>query len=87
MAIADGMDSLVGLFSVNLMPKATADPFALRRAALGFVQIMIANELATDIMNVVRICAEEYIDEKKTMQNVVTFVEKRLEAYSTVFAG
>jgi glycyl-tRNA synthetase len=41
LAIADRLDSLVGLFGVGLAPTASADPFALRRAALGIVQILI----------------------------------------------
>lgn len=39
-AVADRIDSLVGLFAAGLVPRSTADPFALRRAALGVVQTL-----------------------------------------------
>ncbi|MGQ9815714.1 MAG: glycine--tRNA ligase subunit beta, partial [Candidatus Roseilinea sp.] len=40
--LADKLDSIAGLFAVGLAPKGSADPFALRRAAIGIVQNLIA---------------------------------------------
>ena len=40
LAIADKLDSLVGLFAVGLAPKSTSDPYGLRRNALGIIQIL-----------------------------------------------
>ena len=42
-ALADKLDSIAGLFAVGLGPKGNADPFALRRAAIGVVQTLIEN--------------------------------------------
>ena len=42
-ALADKLDSIAGLFAVGLVPKGNADPFALRRAAIGVVQNLIAS--------------------------------------------
>ncbi len=42
LALADKLDSIAGLFAAGLAPKSTADPFALRRAAIGIVQNLIA---------------------------------------------
>ena len=42
MALADKLDSIAGLFAVGLAPKGSADPFALRRAAIGIVQVLAA---------------------------------------------
>jgi glycyl-tRNA synthetase len=42
-ALADKLDSIAGLFAVGLAPKGNADPFALRRAAIGIVQNLIAS--------------------------------------------
>lgn len=47
-AVADRVDSLVGLFAVGLVPRSTADPFALRRAALGIVQTLAAIAVGGD---------------------------------------
>jgi len=49
LALADRLDSLVGLFAVGLKPTGTKDPFALRRAASGVVQILLGNELRFDL--------------------------------------
>ena len=40
--LADKLDSIAGLFAVGLAPKGSADPFALRRAAIGVVQNLVA---------------------------------------------
>ncbi len=45
LGIADRLDSLAGLFAVGLSPTGSADPYGLRRAALGLVQILIGREL------------------------------------------
>jgi glycyl-tRNA synthetase len=46
-ALADKLDSIAGLFAVGLEPKGNADPFALRRAAIGVVQGLVDNAAAT----------------------------------------
>ncbi|MGQ9515872.1 MAG: glycine--tRNA ligase subunit beta [Anaerolineae bacterium] len=45
LALADRLDSLIGLFAIGLVPSGSADPFGLRRAALGLVQIIIEHRL------------------------------------------
>jgi glycyl-tRNA synthetase len=45
LGLADRLDSLVGLFAVGLAPTGSADPYQLRRGALGLVQILIAQEI------------------------------------------
>jgi len=47
--IADRLDSIAGLFAVGLMPTGNKDPFALRRAALGLVQLLIGKDLEFDL--------------------------------------
>jgi len=49
LALADRLDSLVGLFAVGLIPSGTKDPFGLRRAAIGVVQPLIEHGLALDL--------------------------------------
>lgn len=44
-AIADKIDSLVGLFAIDEKPTGSRDPFALRRAALGVIRIILENNL------------------------------------------
>ncbi len=49
LALADRLDSLVGLFAVGLKPTGSADPYGLRRAALGLVQILIGRRIPFDL--------------------------------------
>lgn len=48
-ALADKLDTLAGIFAVGLRPTASKDPFALRRAALGVLRILIEGGLALDL--------------------------------------
>ena len=43
--LADRLDSIVGLFAVGLIPTGNKDPFALRRAAIGLVSILMGKKL------------------------------------------
>jgi len=56
--LADKLDSLVGLFAVNLIPTGSADPFALRRAALGIVQVLIERQLSLSLRELLKAAAE-----------------------------
>ncbi|QIZ78211.1 glycine--tRNA ligase subunit beta [Ferrimonas lipolytica] len=49
LAIADKMDSLVGIFGIGQPPKADRDPFALRRAAIGVLRIAVEKDLPLDL--------------------------------------
>ncbi|MDO9423963.1 MAG: glycine--tRNA ligase subunit beta [Methylobacter sp.] len=50
LAIAEKIDTLVGIFSVGLIPTGDKDPYALRRAALGILRTVIENELNINII-------------------------------------
>lgn len=52
-SIAEKMDSLVGLFGINQPPTGTKDPFALRRAALGVLRIIVEKQLDLDLREVI----------------------------------
>jgi glycyl-tRNA synthetase len=56
-AIADRLDSLAGLFAAGLAPTGTRDPFALRRAALGLIQILLARGIAFDLREGIRLAS------------------------------
>jgi glycyl-tRNA synthetase beta chain len=50
-AIADRLDTLVGIFGINQQPTGDKDPFGLRRAALGVVRIIIENNYSLDLVS------------------------------------
>ncbi|MBN2554843.1 MAG: glycine--tRNA ligase subunit beta [Anaerolineales bacterium] len=49
LSIADRLDSLVGLFAAGIEPTGTRDPFALRRSAIGLIQILVGMGLRFDL--------------------------------------
>lgn len=83
-AIADKVDTLVGIFGINQPPKGDKDPFALRRAAIGLIRIIIEKELALDIADLVNASIESYQDKlsnDNTFQDVINFVMGRFKAF------
>ena len=48
-ALADKLDSIVGCFAVGVVPTGSSDPFALRRAALGIVKIILDKKLPVSL--------------------------------------
>lgn len=58
LALLDRLDSLVGLFGVGLAPKSTADPYGLRRAALGIIEILADQNIDLDLRTAVKIAAD-----------------------------
>ena len=49
MALADKLDSIVGCFTVGVVPTGSSDPYALRRAALGIVKIILERKIAVSL--------------------------------------
>lgn len=60
LAIADRMDSLLGLFIAAEEPTGEKDPYALRRAALGVIRILVEKKLDLDITALVDVAADAY---------------------------
>jgi len=53
-ALADRLDSLVGLFAAGLAPTGAKDPFGLRRAAIGIIQPLIEHDIDLDLTEAVK---------------------------------
>jgi glycyl-tRNA synthetase len=84
-ALADRLDSLVGLFSVGMQPTGSTDPYGLRRAALGLVQILIGHHIALDLRQAVEWAAMGFTREMgeaavsgAARQAVLDFIAGRL---------
>ena len=72
-ALADKFDTLTGIFGIGQAPKGSADPFALRRAALGALRIIVEKNLPLDLEDLVKKSAALF-GNKLTNQNVVADV-------------
>ena len=83
-AIADKVDSLVGIFGINQPPKGDKDPFALRRAAIGLIRIIIEKQLNLDIAELIAKSVELYQDKLSNddvATQVLDFILGRYRAY------
>ena len=82
-AIADRLDTLVGIFGVGQAPTGDKDPFALRRAALGVLRILIEKKLPLDLNVLLRAAANTLygIISETATNNVYEFMLERLKGY------
>ena len=83
LGLANRLDSLVGLFAVGLAPTATADPFGLRRDALGLVQALVGLAQSFDLRPAIRAAAELMPVQagETVLVDVLSFVRDRLYAW------
>ena len=84
LAIADRLDTLVGIFAIGQTPTGDKDPFALRRAALGVLRIIIESELDLDLAHLIKIAASHHdasIKASDAESSVLDFMLDRLNAY------
>jgi len=85
LSIADKLDTLCGIFSIGEIPTGDKDPFALRRAALGVLRIMIELKLDFDLRQLLVLAVAGYDlgDEKSddVVELVFSFMLDRLQAY------
>jgi glycyl-tRNA synthetase beta chain len=59
-ALADKLDSLVGCFAIGAIPSGSSDPFALRRAALGIVKILLERKLPLSLSSAISTSANAF---------------------------
>ena len=82
-ALAERIDSMVGIFGIGMVPTGDKDPFALRRAALGVLRIMVENSHPLNLLRLIQSAAEGYGDkiDGGTAQKVFAFMLERLRGY------
>ena len=64
-AVADKLDTLVGIFGIGMLPTGSKDPYALRRAALGVLRILIEKQLDLDLAEAIEFAIEQFADKVK----------------------
>ncbi|MPS33375.1 MULTISPECIES: glycine--tRNA ligase subunit beta [unclassified Salinivibrio] len=83
LAMADKMDTIVGIFGIGQAPKGS-DPFALRRAALGVLRIVVENGYQLDLVDLIRDAKAQYDDRlthKEVEADVLDFMLGRFRAW------
>jgi len=84
LAIADKLDTVVGIFGIGQPPTGSKDPYALRRAALGLLRIIIERQLPLDLVDCLQTSRTLYADKicaKDVDKQVFDFMMDRLRAY------
>ena len=82
-AIADKLDTLVGIFGIGMLPTGSKDPYALRRAALGILRILIEKKLDLDLIETVKFAVTQFGAKVKSAglpEQVLEFIFDRLRA-------
>jgi glycyl-tRNA synthetase beta chain len=82
-ALADKIDILTGFWAIDEKPTGSKDPYALRRAALGVIRLVLENQIALSLRTVVEWHIENgfgkaYLDLASTIDNLMVFFEDRL---------
>ena len=81
--IADKMDTIIGCFSVGLKPTSSKDPYALRRATQGIIQVVLNSKLSFDYKELIEKAYEIFSTDKKVLEkdvvkDVTEFFKQRI---------
>jgi glycyl-tRNA synthetase beta chain len=84
LSVADKLDTLVGIFAIGQRPTGVKDPYALRRAAIGLLRILIETPLALDLKELLHFSAQELrdkLDARGAAAEVFDYAMDRLRGY------
>jgi glycyl-tRNA synthetase beta chain len=77
-ALADKLDILAGFWAIDETPTGSKDPFALRRAALGVIRMILENDLSMDLAEAVTMALKPYQDQMNLSSDQVTDTQQAL---------
>lgn len=82
LSIADRIDNLVGHFSLQHIPSGNKDPFALRRAAIGLIRIVVEKKLTLNLQALIAVAINNYqLQENKISKTLLSFFHDRLRVW------
>jgi glycyl-tRNA synthetase beta chain len=84
-SLAEKLDTLVGLFGIGQPPTGVKDPFALRRAALGVLRIVIENKLDVDLQTLLQqaqLGFDSQLTQDDVTEQVIRYFFDRLRGYA-----
>ncbi|TQQ85740.1 glycine--tRNA ligase subunit beta [Peptacetobacter hominis] len=83
LSIADKLDSVAGFFAIGIQPTGSQDPYALRRQALGIINILMENKLTIDIRKAAEYALDNYteieFDKEKVVSEIMDFFAERIK--------
>lgn len=84
-ALADRLDTLVGIFSIGAQPTGSKDPFALRRVSVAVLRILVESPYDLDLKNLLVSAAQQYSstiqDVDKVVEQVLSYMLDRFRAW------
>jgi len=81
-ALADKLDTLAGIFGIGQKPSGTKDPFALRRAAIGVLRIILERQLDLDLGELVgKAVSAQPVTTKDTANEVLAYLQERMRSH------
>lgn len=89
LSLADKLDNLVGCFGLDMIPTGAADPYALRRQALGLMRIIMEHELELDLRSLCGLGIKAYVnpewkkEKQETVDSLMRFFADRLRSQWT----
>ena len=85
LAIADKLETLVGIWGVGLAPTGDKDPYALRRHALGICRLLLEKNLSLSLPDLIELARKQFpqkdVQEKAKAEDIYAFIIARLRAY------
>jgi len=81
--LADRLDTLVGLFAVGIRPSGGADPWGLRRAALGLIQLLVGKDLSLSVPQALSLAAEQMPvqADEQVLDEVFDYIKRRYRGW------
>ena len=84
-ALADKLETLVGMFGIGNLPTGDKDPFALRRHALGVIRMVVEKKLPLNLTELLGSAAQRFgallPDAAKSNEQLLTFIHERVATY------
>ncbi|HSP57626.1 MAG TPA: glycine--tRNA ligase subunit beta [Halomonas sp.] len=85
LALADRLDTLTGIFGIGARPSGTKDPFALRRAAIGVLNILVKGELDLDLRELLELAVAQHqalVETDTLVDEVLAYMLDRFRAWA-----
>ena len=80
-ALADKLDTLTGFWAIDEKPTGSKDPFALRRAALGVIRLVLENDLALSLNDIAGKALAAHSADTEIGADLLGFIHDRLKVY------
>tara|TARA_B100000989_G_scaffold298746_1_gene289555 strand:+ start:3940 stop:5976 length:2037 start_codon:yes stop_codon:yes gene_type:complete len=82
LSLVEKLDHIVGAFIANKKPSGSKDPYAIRRAVIGLIRILIENKISVNLENYINQIIGLYkIENIKIQKEILNFIDTRLKIY------